>query len=164
EYYPWILPARKALAFKLWEANRHNEAIAHLKDLACREDDNDPSISLQVARAYLQVDQSANAIATLESIRERIPDDATLPILLATAKARLGQQQGAFTVLQEYRQKFWNQTQFLFAYLEAAYAAGREREAREALQELNSLRERGQIDPKQFRLGSIEEIRQLVSG
>ncbi len=161
EYYPTLLGPRKSLALQLWGAGRHEESIGELlalTDLLPQDD----SIRVQLAREYLHINEPQSAIDALSGLQEVGHSGVAALVLLAVALTRTGKVREAFTALDQYRNKFWKDKDFLFAYMESAYAAGHEREAGLALQALNGLREGGLIDPKQFRVGSLDEILELT--
>lgn len=69
----------------------------------------------------------------------------------------LGDADAALASLQSFRQTFWNNPNFLLAFMNTAYAAGNEEAAHEAFKVLDNLRETGGVEAKAFRMVSADE-------
>jgi hypothetical protein len=82
----------------------------------------------------------------------------------SAALSSLGRPRDAFAALNAHKNQFWHDKNFLLGYLEAAYASGEEAAAGDALRELNALREQGKIDPREFRVATLDEILEVTKG
>ena len=162
DYFPWQLSARKVLAQKLWNAGRSQDAITELETLSATPAADEGTLTF-LARAYLQTDKPERALEALSALDSSAVAIASsdVPILHALVLRRLERPADAFAILDGQKTNFWADTRFLLAFIETAYAAGKEEEAHKALVALNTLREEGRVDPNHFRLGSLDELIQI---
>jgi len=157
DYYPWHLSERKNLAIGLWQLGRLDDATVELEHLVGILPD-DLSLCLQLAHCYLKTNHPDRVVALLTDLCNASTPPLHAPILLATALRQLDRVKDGFAVLKRHKENFRSEKDFLFAYVEIGYAAGEEHEATLALKALDHLRETGKLDPKLFRLVSLDDL------
>jgi len=157
DYYPWNNNARVNLVNVLVNEGHFDKAITEVAYLV-EGNPEDSQLALTLAQLYLQVNKAEKAKEILADLNELSSPPLEAVLLYASALVDLENPKEGFEALEKYKNNFWDKKEFLFSYLEKGYASGREAEANEALQVLNELRVKGEIDPKLFRLGSLDEL------
>jgi hypothetical protein len=161
DYYPWLINGRRNLARLLLDAGYLQDAIDELLYLS-EQLPAEPALKEELGRAYLQNDQPQEALEALGPVKTAESLSLRTLLLISLALRSLDRPKDGFSVLHAYREQFWAEKDFLLAYLEFAYASESEAAATEALNALNTLREQGKIDPREFRLTSLDEVLQLT--
>ncbi len=160
EYYPWNQKSRRNLVSLYSQENLNEKAILESEYLVLTNP-NDQDLNVQLAYLYSRANRSSEGIEILDSLVKSNNTSVQILILLSSLLKQSDQQVRAFTILDKHKNEYWESKEFLMAYLESGYASGNDKKANDALIELNKLREKGEIDPKYFRLTSLDEIKGL---
>jgi tetratricopeptide (TPR) repeat protein len=136
------------------------KAAAQFRALRSAEPDN-PTHTLNLAICLAQLflpEESLNLYD--EMCRQEAP--AIMPILgRSQLHHGLGHQADAFASLDIFRERFWGDPSFLLAYMHAAYAAGNEEAAHEAMKALNLLQAAGKVEKEAFRAVHQDEVLEM---
>ncbi len=158
---PENLSARGNLAhiytFRLFDMEK---AAGHFKALRMAEPTNTAhTFNLAVCLAQLfRPEESLAFYDELCSLKEPI-----LKAVVARAQLHhsLGNPQEALSSLEEFRDRFWNDPEFVMAYMTVAHAAGNDAAGDEALIAMSRLREQGAIPPETFRAVKQDEALEM---
>jgi hypothetical protein len=151
------LVARGNLA-SIYTFHLHNveKAAAQFRALHEAEPKNpDHTVNLAICLAHLYRPKESLALYA-EACGLDMPDIRAV-IGRAELHLSLADPDAAFASLQDFRQRFWNDPNFLLAFMNTAYAVGNEEAAHEALEALNKLREAGLVEPNAFRMIPTDE-------
>lgn len=118
------------------------------------------TFNLAVCLAWLF--QPEESLALYEQLCSQEKPSINAVLGLAQLHHSLGHPEAALASLNRFRTEYWNDQQFLFAYMADAQAAGDETAAHDALMALNDLREKGAVDPKSFRMVDQDEALELL--
>jgi len=157
DYYPLNSNARINLVNTLIQKARIDEAIDELVQLIEILPEN---IQLQItlAQMYVRTNHVDKANIILTKLSKSDPPILEAILLFSYTLKQTGNVAAGFEALNKYKKAFWLVKEYLFSYMEMGYASGHENEANEALHALNELRIKGKIDPKLFRLTSLDEM------
>jgi hypothetical protein len=151
------------------QAAHHNLAsiyIFHLHDLGKaaiqfralhRVDPKNTEYTVNLAICLAQLYHPQESLSLFnEACRQDKPE---IRVVLGRAELhmRLYAAKTALASLQDFRQIFWNDPNFLLAFMNAAYAAGDDEAAHEAFLSLNKLRESGGVEPNAFKMVPADE-------
>jgi len=157
EYYPWLTQARRNLAVMLWDAERLEESRSELEYLSGLLS-TDVALHLQLARTYMRLHLPAKCIEVLTPLCRGEAPDIQAVLMLASALRGVGCATDAFALLQQHRTTMWDRREFVFMYMDVASASGHEEAFGEALVKLQELSKKGELDPRTFRMASLDEL------
>jgi nucleoside phosphorylase/tetratricopeptide (TPR) repeat protein len=150
ELQPDNLPIRENLThIYTFVLHDMEKALNHFRVLHTSEPGkNVHTLNLAICLAQLFLPEESLALYDELCLGEDSPIQAVLG--RAQLHHSLGNPEAALASLEPFRQRFWEEPPFVLAYLNTAYASGSEKGAKEALQELNALREAGELTPEMF--------------
>lgn len=154
--------ARRRIASLYGRCREYKRALLHLEKL--HEDaPDDFDVLTNLAVAYSFDGRADRALSTLD----RVVKDGVVPLQIALCRSQillsLGRTGDAFVSLHAVRNNYWDDAQFLGAYMTAGHADAKEAEAHEALSRLMELKKSGVVDDRLLREVSLEEIREMMS-
>lgn len=160
---PADVAARNRLA-KLWisqeEFGRAIEQLTVLHQVRPQ----DEVVAVNLAVAFFFSGDIENALQTLNAI----PPEKQMALPVLTAKAQVLQAanraEEGFRHLTLGKEKHWAIPEFVFAYMNMAYATGHEDEAHSAFVKLQELQAAGQVDEKMMWAASLEEVSDWIKG
>ena len=149
-----------------WLYTRHRDykhAVPHLEALHQQAPD-DVEVTINLAVVYSFDGQHARALTVLaDASTGKAPS-----LLIVKAQAQilqsLGRSLDAFNALDAIRGEFWEDPQFLSAYMAAGHAADKEQQAHEALEKLLTLKQKGLVDDHLIRAASLDELKDMLTG
>lgn len=157
EIQPGNLPVRGNLAhiyaFVLHDLEKAAVQFRALSEL----EPADPVHTFNLAVCLAQLFRPEESLALYD--RLCVQENPTLPAVLGRAQLHhsMGRPDAALVSLETFHERFWNEPDFLLAYVTTAHAAGNDEAGHEALMALNQLREVGRIKPEAFRLVHKDE-------
>ena len=162
-YYPETNGARNNLLTAYYNADLWDDGINEAEDILAADSANIQA-RIQLGQLYLQVGKPEAAVNTLKPLFSNMDmrGDAVCIFLDALDAAHLSAEQ--FEVAERFKNKYWDRSDFLFRYFRAANKAQDDEKGHEALMELNKLREQGIVTKDQMRLGTLEEIKEMMLG
>ncbi len=157
EIQPDNLVARGNLA-SIYTFNLHDIGKAAVQFRALHEaEPENPAHTVNLAVCLAQLYRPQESLVLYDEACARAKPDIRAVLGRAELLLSLGGVDAALASLQSFRQAFWNDPNFLSAFMNTAYAAGDEEAANEAFKVLNKLREAGGVGPNAFRMVPADE-------
>jgi len=135
-------------AFHLHDLKR---TAIHLQALHDAEPEN-PVHSVNLAICLSQLYRSRESLVLYEAACAQDKPDIRAILGRAELHLSLADPDTALSSLQEFRETAWSEPGFLMSFMSAAYAAGDEEAAQEALEALHELHKTGEVDSNVFRV------------
>jgi hypothetical protein len=152
EIQPDNLVARGNLAY-IYTFHLHDIRNAAVQFRALHEaEPENPGHTVNLAVCLAQLYRPQESLALFNEACGLDKPDIRAILGRAQLHMSLGDPDAAFVSLQGLREGFWNDHNFLMAFMDAAYAAGDEEAAHDALQALNKLQVASGIDPNVFKM------------
>jgi predicted Zn-dependent protease len=148
---------RQALVWSLMQLGRFAEAAQQLEILVAAEPAS-VERRMALAQSYGHCARAADGINVLQPVFDG--DDAPLEAFFIQSQLleAVGRAQDAFALLRTVAGNYWDEPQFLAAYMHYGHAAGEDRPAHEAMAQLISLRHAGRVPNEILQEGSLEEL------
>ncbi|HEY5496761.1 MAG TPA: hypothetical protein VIK19_00350 [Syntrophales bacterium] len=136
--------------------NDPEKAAIHLKALHEAEPLN-PKYTFNLALCLVHLFRYQESLILYDELCRQEEHSLQAALDRARVYLSLGNTEQALTSLSPFRTRFWDTPDFLMEYMTAAYAAGDDDLANEALMKLSQLREQGMVKPEIFRVVNKDE-------
>jgi hypothetical protein len=149
--------AREGAATAHLHLHRFAKALPLLDSLS-KEFPTDSGYTINTAICLAREARSGEAIQLLRVFVEQGDPPLMAVVTLAQLMAGEGIPRDGFDLLHHYRKRFWDQYEYVGAYLSMAYSAEREDLGRQALTQLQVLQERGEAPADVLVPTSLEQL------
>lgn len=151
------LQANQLLSEAFVKVQKFDEAAKHFEVLAAI-DSSDTQYRFNQATCLMRANRPEEAIKILDELCKQPAAPVDPYVILAELKCDLGRPKEAFKSLQQERKRFWDEPAFVACYLNVCHAAGQERMAHEAFEQMWSMREVGTIPPEALQQQSVADF------
>ncbi len=154
--------ARRRIAWLYAQRDDYENAASQLEVLHAQlPSDTEVTVNLAICYGFSGLHDKALAVLVGKGVD-------TNDFAIVKARVQIFQSQGrfqeAFNVVQDVRERYWDDPQFVSIFMTVCHAADREKEAHQALTRMIELKEKGLVDDKTMHTVSLDNLKEMMSG